>query len=963
MTARNHLMLTLLAAASPLALAAPAIAQEPAAQAQPAPRAPTPSSAPTVRSTGLNADEDLADDEIVVTGARERGSVVGDVKPVQQLDAGDVRALGVSNVSDLINELGPQVQSASGRPPVMLLEGHRLSSPNEINSLPSEAIQRVDVLPEEVGLRYGYDADQKVVNIVLRQRFRAVNVEVNGRVPTAGGGKNGNAEVGYMSIRNGKRFNTDVQVQGQEQLKETDRGLTGQDSAFRTLTPSDTQITINSTYHHPLGQRVAGTLNGQIVTDQQESTIGRVLPVLSVNIPATSPYAPGGVASQFTPTSPLDDVALERSSSRFSAHGGFGLTRDHSKGQMTLTGNYDHSYTRTISDRPFDLKAYQDAVTAGDLTVNPANDIGQRFLPGADVSRSYTDTGSLDLLYNTSLFRLGSSDVSFTGHLFGSTSTFRANRMNAGALTQSRVQRSIGGISGNINLPIAGNGSMLADKIGRLSVNGNFNFSRLSDFGWIHTYAVGVNWQPARIVNVTGNYTKRQNAPTASQLGDAIVQTENVPIFDYVTGQTVNVRTLSGGNPGLTNGETESWRIGVSVNPLKDPQLNFQFDLSQNRTTGGISALPGITAETQAAFASRFTRVNGVLTQVDLRPINITEQKSTQFRWGFNFTMQLKTPQSEIRQFQEVARERIQERIRSGQLPPDVAARLTQALQSGQLGQAGRPGQGGQPGQSNQAGAPNAAAAGQPQQAQSQAGQSQSTTPAEGGPPIVVQGNPNAAGGNFVFQGRPGGQGGPGGPGGFGGPGGPGGFRGPGGFGGGGFGGFGGGGFGGGGNQRTGRINLSVYHTWLLDSTTQLAPTLPVVDLLNGGTLGGGANPSKHQVQVQAGYTQGWLGTRLFVNWNSATQSLGTSGPTSQLRFGALASTNFRLFVNFQQMPKLVNKVPFLRGARLQFGIDNIFDTRRKVTDATGQTPYAYSGPFLDRNGRTLSVNFRKLFF
>jgi hypothetical protein len=65
----------------------------------------------------------------------------------------------------------------------------------------------------------------------------------------AGGGKNGNAQVGYLSIRNGKRFNTDVQLQGQEQLLETDRGLAAQDSAFRTLTPSDTQITINSTYH------------------------------------------------------------------------------------------------------------------------------------------------------------------------------------------------------------------------------------------------------------------------------------------------------------------------------------------------------------------------------------------------------------------------------------------------------------------------------------------------------------------------------------------------------------------------------------------------------------------------------------------------------------------------------------------------------------------------------------------
>ncbi len=432
MTARNHLMMALLAATSPawrwplrLWRGTPLLEPSPLHASEAELRS-------TVRSTGLNADEDLNDDEIVVTGARERGAVIGDVetRPATRCRR---RSRARRKQRQRPHQRAWPPGAERRRPSAgHAARGHRLSSPNEINSLPSEAIQRVDVLPEEVGLRYSYDADQKVVNIVLRQRFRAVNVELNGRTPLAGGGKNGNAQVGYMSIRNGKRFNTDVELQGQEQLLETDRGLTGRDSAFRSLNPSDMQITINSTYHHPLGQRVAGTLNGQIVTDQQESLIGRVLPVLSVNIPATSPYAPGGVASQFTPTSPLDDVALERSSSRFSAHGGFGLTRDHSKGQMTLTGNYDHSYTRTISDRPFNLAAYSDAVARGDLTANPSDDINLLYLPGADVSRSYTDTGSLDLLYNTSLAQIGSSDISFTGHLFGSTSTFRANRTNAG---------------------------------------------------------------------------------------------------------------------------------------------------------------------------------------------------------------------------------------------------------------------------------------------------------------------------------------------------------------------------------------------------------------------------------------------------------------------------------------------------------------------------------------------------
>jgi outer membrane receptor protein involved in Fe transport len=89
-------------------------------------------------------------------------------------------------------------------------------------------------------------------------------------------------------------------------------------------------------------------------------------------------------------------------------------------------------------------------------------------------------------------------------------------------------------------------------------------FRSLSDFGTIHTFAIGLNWQPARIVSVTGNYTKRQNAPTASQLGDAIIPDRQRPDLRlHVTGQTVNIRTISGGNPNLDKGETQSFRVSA----------------------------------------------------------------------------------------------------------------------------------------------------------------------------------------------------------------------------------------------------------------------------------------------------------------------------------------------------------------------------------------------------------------
>lgn len=142
--------------------------------------------APTGVDEASAASEDEGE-EIVVTGQRLRGSVVGDIAPELTLTPGDVRSYGVSSLADLIAELAPQTSSGRGRggeSPVVLLNGRRISSFAEIRNIPTEAIQRVEILPEEVALKYGYRADQKVVNVVLRRRFNAVTAELEGAVPT-----------------------------------------------------------------------------------------------------------------------------------------------------------------------------------------------------------------------------------------------------------------------------------------------------------------------------------------------------------------------------------------------------------------------------------------------------------------------------------------------------------------------------------------------------------------------------------------------------------------------------------------------------------------------------------------------------------------------------------------------------------------------------------------------------------
>ncbi len=169
----------------------------------------TPTTAQSDTGAAQAVDGDYGDEEpIVIQGARARGSVVGDIPPQNILDSRDIRATGATSISDLLDALAPQIGSSQGRggeQPVLLLNGQRISSFRELRDIPPEAIERLEILPEEVALKYGYRADQKVVNIVLRQRFRSTTAQVGAGLRTDGGYANGNADLTkFMIEKNGR---------------------------------------------------------------------------------------------------------------------------------------------------------------------------------------------------------------------------------------------------------------------------------------------------------------------------------------------------------------------------------------------------------------------------------------------------------------------------------------------------------------------------------------------------------------------------------------------------------------------------------------------------------------------------------------------------------------------------------------------------------------------------------------
>ena len=157
----------------------------------------------------------------------EYGAVVGDIKPELQLSPSDIQSFGVSTVTELLSELAPETRSDRGRgseAPVILVNGRRISALNEVQNIPVEAILRIDILPEEVSLKYGYTADQRVVNIVLRRRFHATTLEGQGGGPTEGGEVTGKAEADMIHIRRDDRLNLDLKYQGSSEITDARSG-------------------------------------------------------------------------------------------------------------------------------------------------------------------------------------------------------------------------------------------------------------------------------------------------------------------------------------------------------------------------------------------------------------------------------------------------------------------------------------------------------------------------------------------------------------------------------------------------------------------------------------------------------------------------------------------------------------------------------------------------------------------
>ncbi len=840
--------------------------------------------APEAKAAVPRDQEDDAEEEnspIVVTGNKTpRGAVIGDVPPDEQFSRAAIRALGVSSVSELLQELAPQIRSGHGRggePTVILLNGRRTSGFSEVRDIPAEAIARAEILPEEVALRYGYPADQRVVNIVLRKRFHALIAEAGDRIATQGGRNLVDPGLTYLDIDHDRRVNIALQYEHADDLLESarhlgafaprrpydavgnvtaltpageidpalsalagqvatlagapaqaaDRRLTLGDfvpganranitdtTPFRTLLPANDRGSINASYSRNIFGAIASTINGRLEVSNDVSLLG--IPKLKLDLPAGNPFSPFAtdVAVYRLATGARP---LSRHERDVDGHLGLLLNGNAAAWQWSISGTYDHLEARKRTEGGIDQTAIDAALQARDPLVNPFGTFGPGLLTTRqpDITRLVSDAGRIDAMIHGPALHVPAGKVLTSLRLGANWSAVGGQSLRLGVAHDSSASRSDVNGQLSIDVPITSRRNNVLGALGNLSVNSNFAIHRLSDFGTQKTFGYGVVWSPVPPLRLIASMTDADGAPSLVAIGAPVLTTPNLRIYDFLQGMTAEASRVEGGNGALSGDNHRVLKLGVTWKPGWTKGLSITANYVHARTRNAILAFAP-TPALEAAFPERVVRdSSGELTRFDARPVNVLHDDREELRWGINWLKAI----------------------------------------------------GG--------------------------------TPAPEGHVPGLRKNAN-------------------------------------------------------------RLSFALYHTWHLRHDVLLRDGLPMLDLLQGDSLAmTGADP-RHEIEAQGGITSNGIGLRLSANWRSATTARGTAAST--LSFSDLATANLRLFANLGQQQALVRAHPWLAGVRLTLAVDNIFNDRPRVTDATGAAPYVYQPAFLDPLGRTIRFSIRKTF-
>jgi hypothetical protein len=530
--------------------------------------------------------------EIIVSTPRGRTS--GGIEPLLEISPSELDSYGADTLSDLVDALKPLTRSSrSDQMAVVLINGH-LAGQTEFDNLPREAIERVEVLPESVALQYGFSENQRVLNFILREHYRAVPVRASESGATAGGDEAQAADASLVRLDDEARVTLLGSFKDEAGLSESDRGIGAPDSLYRSLTPKTSDAKVAGTVSRALGPVSASVEASFDVLNtnslQGESTLGGTpTDARVVALEETAPTRTARIATQFTGL--WDDVV------------------------WGATAYYLHVGTRMSSDTGVDaaggtlVDRTDTAFSAGNLQLSASGPLAT--LPAGLV--------------------IANAKLAMQYQGYGTRDAYPGSPLEA-----SNLVRTIRSVNFNASIPIANRERGVLPALGELSGTFNATLDDVSAVGTLVSTSVGLDWKPESKVHLDAIYTDHRIAPTLQQLRAPPLYTPNVELFDYVTNQTAYVTEITGGNDALAATDSRQGSFGVSLGPfIGKTELLAHYE--QSRISNAVGALPPTTAAVELAFPDRFLRDgDGELAQVDDRWVNLAGERIDDLKWGVN---------------------------------------------------------------------------------------------------------------------------------------------------------------------------------------------------------------------------------------------------------------------------------------------------------------------------------------
>ncbi|HVM38214.1 MAG TPA: hypothetical protein VM265_07500, partial [Sphingomicrobium sp.] len=429
---------------------------------------------------------------------------------------------------------------------------------------------------------FGASASQRLYNIVLKPQARTVAGRASTATATDGGANSRSGELSFTDIRRPRRISVALRTRSDGAIRESDRDLDQPAGAppglarVRTLRPRLDSSELRLSGADRIAAAVDASLSARLSSGSTRAGLG---------------LDPAGGALE------------QRSRSRGAA---LDLQLDTELGEWLVTFNGALSRQRrsTVTDRGLGAAELS---SGGTRTLAILGNAGSELSATGPLAQ--LPAGPLSLTVRTALNR-----DSITGD---GTAFVQWNRELGAAL----------------QVPIASAAAGVLAPLGEFGAGLALSRSRVSRIGTLTNATVSLHWQPADWLRLAGSISAGRTPPAVGLIADPLLTTPGVRQVDPLSGETVDVLEIAGGNPALGAQRGASRRLSMQLKPLRKLPLSITAEYSSTGTRDLVTSLSASSGLLLLAFPERFVRdAGGRLLQVDVRPISFARQSEERLR-------------------------------------------------------------------------------------------------------------------------------------------------------------------------------------------------------------------------------------------------------------------------------------------------------------------------------------------